>query len=315
MDVGSICILGGTGFVGRVIADQATERGIRVRVLTRSQPRARALTVLPTVEVMVGDPADEATLARAFEGMDAAVNLIGILHETRAQSFTAVHAELPRRAAQAARASGIRHLVHVSALGASEKGPSRYLRSKAAGEAAVKMTAGGVPWTILRPSVVFGEGDRFLNVFATLVRLFPVIPLAGAGARFQPIWVEDVARCAMAALGNPRAFGQAYDLCGPRVYTLAELVQVVASVLGKRRRVVALPGPLAGMQAFVLEHLPGHLMTRDNLRSMSVDNVCSGRLPPMCAFEPAAIEAVLPEYLGATAIAARYARYRDQAGR
>jgi uncharacterized protein YbjT (DUF2867 family) len=310
MDIASLCLLGGTGFVGRAIADQASDRGIRVRVLTRSQPRARALTVLPTVEVMVGDPSDERTLAAAFEGMDAAVNLIGILHESRRHTFTQVHAEIPRRAAEACRTAGIQHFVHVSALGAAEKAPSRYLRSKAAGEAAVRLASGVVPWTILRPSVIFGEDDRFLNVFAALANLFPVIPLAGANARFQPVWVEDVARCCMAVLGDARAFGQAYDLCGPRVYTLAELVDVVASTIGKRRTVVPLPGPLAEIQAFVLEHLPGRLMTRDNLRSMSVDNVCSGRLPPVCAFEPSSVEAVIPEYLGPRAPEARYARYR-----
>jgi NADH dehydrogenase len=310
MDIASVCILGGTGFVGRAIADHATDRGIRVRVLTRSEPRARALTVLPTVEVMVGDPEDEKTLAAAFEGMDAAVNLIGILHETRRQSFTRVHAEIPRKAAEACRGAGVQHFVHVSALGASDKAPSKYLRSKAAGEAAVRLASGVVPWTILRPSVIFGEDDRFLNLFAALANLFPVIPLAGATARFQPVWVEDVARCCMAALGDARAFGHAYDLCGPRVYTLAELVELVASTIGKRRTVLALPGPLARMQAFVLEHLPGRLMTRDNLRSMSVDNVCSGRLPAICAFEPSSVEAVIPEYLGPGAPQARYARYR-----
>jgi uncharacterized protein YbjT (DUF2867 family) len=310
MEITSLCMLGGTGFVGRAIADQATERGIRVRVLTRGIARARPLTVLPTIEVMEGDPADEKTLERAFDGMDAAVNLVGILHASRRQSFTDVHAELPRRAARACSSSGVQHFVHVSALGAAENAPSDYLRSKAAGEAAVRRSSGVVPWTILRPSVIFGEEDRFLNLFASLADLFPVIPLAGANARFQPVWVEDVARCCMAALGNPRAFGATYDLCGPRAYTLAELVQLVAATIGKRRRVVALPAPLARMQAFVLEHLPGRLMTRDNLRSMSVDNVCTGRAPAICAFEPASVEAVIPQYLGPAAQGARYARYR-----
>ena len=308
MDISSLCMLGGTGFVGRAIADQATGRGIRVRVLTRGLARARALTVLPTIEVVEGDPADEKTLERAFDGMDAAVNLVGVLHASRRQSFADVHAELPRRAARACRASGVQHFLHVSALGAAENAPSEYLRSKAAGEAAVRDSA--VPWTILRPSVIFGEDDRFLNLFASLADVFPVIPLAGAGARFQPIWVEDVARCCMAALGNPRAFGATYDLCGPRAYTLAELVELVAATIGKRRRVVALPAPLARTQAFVLEHLPGKLMTRDNLRSMSVDNVCTGRAPPICAFEPSPVEAVIPQYLGPGAPQARRARYR-----
>jgi uncharacterized protein YbjT (DUF2867 family) len=310
MDISSLCMLGGTGFVGRAIADQATDRGIRVRVLTRGLAKARPLTVLPTIEVMEGDPSDEKTLEQAFDGMDAAVNLVGILHASRGQSFERVHVELPRRAARACRASGVQHLIHVSALGAAENAPSDYLRSKAAGEAAVRTSAGVVPWTILRPSVIFGEEDRFLNVFAKLAELFPVIPLAGANARFQPVWVEDVARCCMAALGDPRAFGATYELCGPRAYTLAELVQLVAATIGKRRRVVALPGPLARMQAFVLEHLPGRLMTRDNLRSMSVDNVCTGRAPAICAFERASVEAIIPQYLGPAAPAVRFARYR-----
>ena len=315
MDIGSVCLLGGSGFVGRSIADQATERGIRVRVLTRNTARARSLTVLPTIELMEGDPSDEATLATAFEGMDAAVNLIGILHEARGQSFSAVHAELPHKVGRAASAAGVLHVVHVSALGASDKAPSNYLRSKAAGEAALRMGAGVVPWTILRPSVIFGEGDRFLNMFASLVKTFPVIPLAGADARFQPIWVEDVARCCVAALGDARSFGQVYELCGPRAYTLRELVELVAGMLGVRRTVVPLSPALGEMQAFTLEHLPGKLMTRDNLRSMGVPNVCSGKRPPICAYEPAAIEAVLPQYLGAASSGARYARYRNHAGR
>ncbi len=312
MDIASVCLLGGTGFVGRAIADQATARGIRVRVLTRSLPRARALTVLPTVELMAGDPNDESTLEAAFEGMDAVVNLVGILNEAHARRFTTIHAELPRKAAQACRTSGVQHLVHVSALGASEKAPSRYLRSKAAGEAALRLASSEVPWTVLRPSVIFGEDDRFLNLFAELVKLFPVVPLAGARARFQPVWVEDVARCCIAVLGNPASYGQAFDLCGPRVYTLEELVRFVASTLALDRAVVALPGPIAQLQAFILGHLPGKLMTRDNLRSMSVDNVCSGRAPALCAFEPSSIEAVVPAYLGPQSIGARYARYRAE---
>jgi len=311
MEIASVCLLGGTGFVGTAIADRASQGGARIRVLTRSLPRARHLTVLPTVELMLGDPSDEKTLEKAFEGMDAVVNLVGILHEGR-QDFSAVHAELPRRIAQACRAGGVQHLVHMSALGASEKGPSRYLRSKAAGEAAVRLASSELAWTILRPSVIFGERDRFLNLFASLARLFPVIPLAKAGTRFQPIWVEDVARCCVAALGNPAAFGQAFDLCGPRVYTLEELVRLVAATLGLKRTIVALPDALAKLQAAILEVLPGKLMTRDNLLSMSVPSVCTGRAPPFCSFEPSAIEAVISEYMGPESIGARYARYRAE---
>jgi uncharacterized protein YbjT (DUF2867 family) len=298
MDISSVCLIGGSGFVGRSIADHAVSRGFRVRVVTRSAPRARVLTVLPTCETIVANPYDEADLARSFEGVDAVVNLVGILHEGGGASFRAAHAELPRKVARAARAAGVGHLLHMSALGAAASAPSEYLRSKAEGESAVRETARPTQWTIFRPSVIFGEKDRFLNTFADLVAIFPLIPLAGASARFQPIWVEDVARCFVAAMGNASAFGQAYDLCGPRAYTLEELVRFVAGITDHRRAIVALPAPLASLQAFVFEHLPGKMITRDNLRSMSVDNVCNCPFPSGFGFAPTPLEAVAPAYLG-----------------
>jgi uncharacterized protein YbjT (DUF2867 family) len=315
MDISSLCILGASGFVGRAIAEQAAARGMRVRVVTRSEPRVRRLLVLPTVEVMVADVRDAAQLERAFDDMDAVVNLVGILHESGAATFEAVHAELPRRVALAAQASGVQRLLHMSALGASESGPSAYLRSKAAGEAALRQNAGVLPWTVFRPSVIFGPHDRFLNLFATLVRIFPVLPLGGARARFQPVWVEDVARCFIASLGDARTFGETYELCGPNAYTLGELVQYVADTLGKRRHIVALPDALARVQAAVFERLPGRLVTRDNLRSMSVDNVCACPFPAVFGFEPSALEAVVPGYLARNSTSARYSRYRSHARR
>jgi uncharacterized protein YbjT (DUF2867 family) len=272
--------------------------------------------VLPTVEVMEADIHDAQSLRRCFENMDVVINCVGILHETRRQSFQACHAELPARVVEACRASGVQQLVHVSALGAAPDAPSAYLRSKAAGETAVRQGAGILPYTIFRPSVIFGEGDSFLNLFATLVRLMPLaIPLAGAKARFQPVWVEDVARCIAGAMGNRQAFGQVYDLAGPKVYTLAELVGFVAATLGRKRRVVALPAPLARLQAFTFEHLPGKLMTRDTLASMSVDNVSSQPFPALFGFRPSPIEAVVPAYMGGAMARGRYARYRESAGR
>ena len=315
MDISSACVVGGSGFVGRAIADHLAHEGVRVRVITRSRPRAMPLAVLPTVELVVADPHDTAALARAFENMDAVINLVGILHETRRQSFQSCHVELPRKVVEACHSAGVRHLLHMSSLGASASGPSDYQRSKAAGEEEVRRGAGILPFTIFRPSVIFGAGDRFLNLFATLVRLMPVIMLGGARARFQPIWVEDVARCFADAAGNPRAFGQTFELAGPRAYTLEELVRFVAKTLGKRRAVVALPGGLARLQAFTLEHLPGKLMTRDNLRSMEVDNVSTRPFPEVFGFKPAPLEAVVPEYLAGTAARARYDRYRHYAGR
>ncbi len=315
MDIESICIIGGTGFVGRSIAEQACSRGYRVRVVTRSTPRARPLLVLPTLEIMLADPHDEASLARAFEDMDAVVNLAGILHERGGASFQSVHAELPRKMVRACRSAGVRRLLHMSALGATPTGPSRYQRSKGEGEAAVREAGDTLAFTIFRPSVIFGEHDRFLNLFASLIRLFPVIPLGAATARFQPIWVEDVARCFVAALERSRTFGAAYDLCGPRVYTLEELVRFVADTLHRRRRIVRLPGALAALQALVFEHLPGKLVTRDNLRSMSVDNVCAGPFPEVFGFQPATLEAIVVQYLTDEGVRARYRQYRHLAGR
>jgi NADH dehydrogenase len=315
MEISSVCIIGGSGFVGRAIAEQACARGLRVRVVTRSAPRARSLLVLPTLQVMVANPNDEKALARSLEDMDAVVNLVGILHPGGGASFASAHVELPRGIARACRVAGVRQLLHMSALGASASGPSEYLRSKAAGEEAVRAAGGELPFTIFRPSVIFGENDHFLNLFAKLARVFPVIPLAGAHAKFQPIWVEDVARCFVSSLGEPRALGSTYELCGPRVYALEELVRLVAATIGRPRGIVALPGGLASLQAFVFEHLPGHLITRDNLRSMSVDNVCAGPFPQVFGFEPSPLEAVVPEYLVGTGTRARYQRFRHYAGR
>jgi len=315
MDIDRICIFGGTGFVGRAIVEQAYARGLRVRVVTAYTANAMALSVVPTVEVFVGNVFDDRTLERACEDMDAVVNLVGILHPSRGKGFDAVHVELPRRIAAACHGAGVQQLLHMSALGADANGPSEYQRSKGRGEAALRQAAGILPWTVFRPSVIFGEGDHFLNLFAALARAFPVIPLAGAQARFQPVWVEDVARCFVQSLGETRAFGQSFDLCGPRAYSLEELVRFVAATLGLRRRIWPLPPALARMQAFALEHLPGKLMTRDNLASMSVDNTCGDPFPAIFGFTPSPLEAVAPLYLAGANTRSRYQRYRNAAGR
>jgi len=315
MQVASVCILGGTGFVGRSVADALCARAIRVRVVTRGPTRSRPLWVLPTLEIAVADPHDEVALATQFDGMDAVVNLCGILHPSTGQTFESVHVELPRKVVGACRAAGVGHLLHMSALNASESGPSEYLRSKGRGEAAVREAAASLPYTILRPSVIFGEHDRLLNTFSTLLWFLPAVPLAGAGSRFQPIWVEDVARAISVALGNSQAFNQGYELCGPRTYTLKELVEFVAATTGQRRAVIALPGWAASLQAFVLEHLPGKMITRDNLKSLSVDSVCTGAFPPAFGFQPAPLEAIAPAYLSGRTARARYNLFRYRAGR
>lgn len=315
MDVRSVCLMGGTGFIGRALAERLCERGAQIRLITRRATKASPLLVLPTIDVRVADPHDEDALASLFAGVDAVVNLAGVLHERRGATFESVHVELPRKIANACRAAGVRRLVHMSALAASESGPSEYLRSKALGEKAVRQGAGdAVGVTIFRPSVVFGSQDRFLNLFARLVRVFPVIPLAAANARFQPVWVEDVAQAMADSLRDPSCAGRTFELCGPKSYTLLELVQLVARVQGKGRAVVALPDWAAAVQGAVLERLPGKLLTRDNLRSMSVENACSAPFPEAFGWRPASIEAIAPSYLAAGA-RGHYDGFRYRAGR
>jgi NADH dehydrogenase len=209
----------------------------------------------------------------------------------------------------------VRHLVHLSALGASGAGPSDYQRSKARGEAAIRESAGALPFTIFRPSVIYGEEDNFLNLFARLMAFTPVIPLAAASSRVQPVWVEDVARAIAGALGDSQAFGKTYELCGPHAYTLAELVAFVAQASGRRRWVMPLPGWAATLQALVFEHLPGKLITRDNLKSLSVDNVCASAFPRDFGFQPSPLEAIVPAYFAGRTARARYNLFRHRAGR
>ena len=315
MGVARVLVLGASGFVGRSVCANLAARGLAIRALTRDASKARPLQVIPSLEIVAGSPHDDGDLARALDGMDAAVNLVGILHQSRRQPFEKVHVELPRRLAQACRATGVRRLVHMSALHAGRDGPSRYLRSRGRGEDALREEGAGLAVTILKPSVIFGEDDSFLNLFANLVRPLPVVPLAGARTRFQPVWVEDVARAVAACLDDPRTGGQAFDLCGPRVYTLEQIVHFVAELQGLSRIVVPLPGWAALAQAFVLEHLPGPVMTRDNLASMKVDSVCGCPVPGIFGFAPAAMEAVVPDYMAASGLQGRYARYRRHHGR
>lgn len=310
-----VLVLGASGFVGRSVCARLATCGVAVRALTRESVKARPLQVLPALEILSGSPHDEEALAGALDGVDAVVNLVGILHQSRGAPFEKVHVELPRRIARACRAAGVTRLVHMSALNASADGPSEYLRSRGRGEAALREEGKGLAVTVFRPSVIFGEDDSFLNLFAGLVRPLPVVPLAGAGTRFQPVWVDDVARAVASSLDDARTFGKSYDLCGPGTYTLAEIVRFVAGLQGRRRRIVALPAWAGLAQAFVLEHLPGPVMTRDNLASMKVDSVCACPFPEVLGFAPAAMEAIVPGYLASAGPRGRYSGFRRGVGR
>jgi NADH dehydrogenase len=313
MSLERILVLGGSGFVGRHVVARLVSWGQRVVVPTRSRERARHLFLLPTVEVVEADVRDPVTLERLAAGASAVVNLVGILHETRPGDFDRVHVELARKTVAACQAAGVRRLLHMSALNARPEGPSRYLATK--GQAEEIVAAANLEWTIFRPSIIFGREDAFLNLFARLERVLPVMALACAGARFQPVWVGDVAEALALALADDRSSGERYALCGPRIYTLRELVAYTGEVTGYRRLIVPLGPALARMQAWVLERLPGKLITRDNLKSMTVDSVCGCPYPELLGGPPTALEAVVPAYLAPASARSRYARFRVQGGR
>jgi len=313
MNITTVAVLGGSGFVGRHVCAALAAAGYRVRVASRDRERAKVeLILLPTVDVDYVDVHDGAALREFLHGTDAAVNLIGVLQPGRGRTgFEEAHVGIARKLVAACREAGVRRLLHMSALNADPAGPSAYLRSK--GEAERVVRDSGLAWTLFRPSVIFGRGDGFLNLFAALLRIFPVLPLGSPGARFQPVWVEDVARAFAAGLGDLCSHGASYDLCGPKVYTLRELVEHVGAVTGRRRPVVGLGDALSQLQAAVMGVLPWKLLTLDNYNSMKVDSVCSCEFP--FGIVPAALEAIAPSYLGHRTPRARYMEMRSRAHR
>lgn len=308
MEITTVAVLGGSGFIGRHVCHALASAGYRVRVATRDRERAKEqLILLPTVEVSVADVHDPAQLAEFLDGADAVINLVGVLHDGRGiRGFRGAHVELVRKVVAACREKGVRRLLHMSALAADRAAPSAYLRSK--GEAEMIVRESGLAWTVFRPSIVFGRGDGFLNLFARLLRIFPVLALACPRARFQPVFVGDVAAVFARSLPDPGSAGASYDLCGPRVYTLRELVEYAGVVTGHPRLVIGLNDPLSRLQAACMGLLPVKLMTYDNYLSMKVDSVCGCDFP--FGIAPTPLEAVAPAYLGNRTPRARYDRFR-----
>lgn len=305
MEYQSVLIIGGTGFIGSHIVAKLADTGCRVTVPTRRESHAQHLQLLPDVELIIeANVHDDVQLRNLIRGQDAVINLVGILHGKPAssgasygQDFAQTHVELPKRIVAACAELGVHRYLHMSALGAAPDAPSMYLRSKADGEAAA-MSNPAVRTTIFRPSVVFGDHDHFLNMFASLQKLLPVMLLANPDAKFQPVFVQDVAQAFVAALYDDQTIGKTYELAGPKVYSLRELVEVAGTYSGHPRPVVGMPHTLARLQAFILEHLPGDpIITRDNLDSMKIDNVAHGPMAEELHIEPTPLEAVAPYYL------------------
>lgn len=314
----TICIIGGSGFVGGHLAHRLTRAGWRVTLPTRRRERHRALLVDPRVTLIEADVHDPATLRGLIAGCAAVVNLVGILNERRGpagQAFARAHVELPGKIVAAMRDTGVRRLLHMSALNADPREErSLYLRTKGQGEELVHDAArDGLEVTSFRPSVIFGPGDSFFNRFATLLGVTPLVfPLACGDSRFAPVYVGDVVTAMTRALQDRSTSGRRWDLCGPEIYTLAQLVEYTARQLGLRRRVWKLNDALSRLQARALEFVPGKPFSRDNYGSLQKDSVCERNGLIELGVRPTAVDAVVPGYLGGRDV---YRRFRERARR
>ena len=314
-----VLILGGTGFVGRHLCEKLAELPCRVTVVTRRRSNAQHLQMLPMLDIAELASMEGASLMPLLAAHDAVVNLVAILHGNEA-AFEKAHVQLPLELARACDAAGQRRIVHISALGASVDSASMYQRSKARGEAV--LLGSGLDVSVLRPSVIFGSEDKFLNTFASLQQVFPVIPLAGSSARFQPVWVEDVVTAIVKCLEDKTTIGQTFEACGPEIFTLRQLVQLAGHYSGindgEGRPIIGLPDSLARLQAWLMELAPGEpILSRDNLDAMKTDNIASGKLPGLTALgiTPSALSAVVPFYLGAQGLRSGLMAKRKTAGR
>ncbi|WP_303785938.1 complex I NDUFA9 subunit family protein [Azovibrio restrictus] len=320
MEQKKILLLGGSGFVGTYIANRLSEQGARLTIPTRRRDRNKKQIMLPGVDMPEADINDPAQLEALVRGQDVVINLVGILHSRDvklpySRDFERAHIDLPKKIVAAMKATGVRRLVHMSALKADVNAPSEYLRSKGEGEKIVLAAQGDLDVTVFRPSVIFGYGDSFLSMFSRLLKTFPVFPLGMGQARFQPVWVADVAGAFVDCLDNRDTFGQVYELVGPQIYTLQELVQYVARLSGSRARILPISEGWAYLQAGLLWLLPKPMMSPDNLRSMQVDSVADGSGQVFPGWRPAPLESIAPTYIAGNRPKQRLDRYRWYAGR
>lgn len=310
-----VCVLGGSGFVGSAIVAKLDAAGYAVKVLTRRRESAKHLFLLPNVKIVECNILDYQALNAELRGVDAVINLIGILHQSRKLSFNTMHHQLPAQIAKICADLRIKRLVHMSSLGADLNAPSQYLVSKALGERAIQAFNKQLNITVFKPSIIFGRGDSFINLFAKLIKLLPAVILAKPNAKFQPIWVEDVASCFVSSLENIDTYHQTYELAGPKIYTFKALLQTIMQTINITRPIIGLNDRLSYAQAFMMELLPVKLMSRDNVKSMEIDSVSSVPFPAIFGIVPTALEAVIPEYLVNQTPRGAYAKFRSHAAR
>lgn len=299
-----VTVFGGSGFIGAQIVRALARRGARIRVAVRQPHLAHAMRLMGDVgqvEVVQANVRDTGSVARAADGSDAVINLVGLLFETGRQTFQAVHVDAARTLAEAAAAVGAR-MVQMSALGADPASTSRYARTKAGGEAAVREVLPSA--VILRPSIVFGPGDDFFNKFGEMAVVSPVLPLIGGGrTRFQPVFVGDVARAAAAVTLESQHAGRTFELGGPGVFTFREILDLIQKETGRRRLYAPLPFPIAGLVGTLCTPLAltpmAPPLTADQVELLKSDNVVSGQFPGLAdlGIAPETVEAILPTYL------------------
>lgn len=299
-----VTVFGGSGFVGTQAVRYLAKAGWRIRVAVRNPNLAYKMRLLGDVgqiDVVQTNLRDRASIERALDGAAASLNLVGVLRETGRQGFQSIHVMGARNVAEAARALGARRIVQMSALGADPNGPSKYARTKAEGEAAVR--AASADAVIVRPSIVFGQGDGFFNRFAAMAQVSPVLPLIGGGqTRFQPVFVGDVGRALARTVTDDACAGQTFELAGPGVFTFRELMEMMLAETGQRRLLLPIPWPVARALGRIADLGAGLIpppVTADQVESLRVDNVASGHHPGLAelGITPTTLEAVLPTYL------------------
>ena len=297
----TVVVFGGGGFLGRRLVDRLSAESVTVRVAVRHPEPARiALRSLgfDRVTVVYADVRDQGSVAAAIAGADAVVDAVSAYVEKGGVTFEAVHVRGSENVAREAVAAGVARFVLVSGIGADRYSSSPYIRARGRGEVMVRQAFPGA--TIVRPGAMFGPGDALFATLAELARLLPVLPLIGGGTRLQPVFVEDVAEAIASILADPGTVGQTYELAGPRVYTLRELVNMTLQLMGKRRLLVAVPFAVAEIQARLFEFLPNPPLTTGQVDLLKVDNVASKTLPGFqdLKIRPKTVEEVLPTYVG-----------------